>query len=303
MVTLGGAFSQARTPLPGGTLCAMCPQPIVGPRLFGIPATAAPVVAVIRRGPAAWCHLGRWDLTGPVYEPGSWIKGTIYPQKCDLSSDGRWFAYSILKANTDWAAGDIYEAVSRLPWLTALAAWNAGTTYTRGFRFSTRRGESVLGVPDVGDDAPLLAKYGLDLYRPVQFAVERHRGWTESADTPPRPAGRMWDERRKVTMVKPDPATDNGVLLTVSGGYAAFRTMRGYYEPAEYAIEHGNDLTVLDDVQWADWDRNGRLLVATADGRLQIRTFAAGRQEVVWEEDLAPLRPEPEPPPSWAAEY
>lgn len=46
---------------------------------------------------------------------GKLDKGTIYPQKCDVSPDGRWFAASILKANADWPAGDIYEQVSRLP--------------------------------------------------------------------------------------------------------------------------------------------------------------------------------------------
>ena len=33
----------------------------MGPRIFGIPATGSPVVAVLRRGPSDWCHVGRWD--------------------------------------------------------------------------------------------------------------------------------------------------------------------------------------------------------------------------------------------------
>src|SRR5262245_48312523 len=32
------------------------------PRIFCIPATRAPIVAVLRRGPSAWSHLGKWDL-------------------------------------------------------------------------------------------------------------------------------------------------------------------------------------------------------------------------------------------------
>jgi hypothetical protein len=51
----------------------------MGPRIFGIVAQNAPVVAVIRRGPSDWMHLSRWDLETPAYEPGAWLRGTIYP--------------------------------------------------------------------------------------------------------------------------------------------------------------------------------------------------------------------------------
>jgi hypothetical protein len=258
------------------------------------------VVAVIRRGPTDWCHLGRWDLAAGRYEPGAWIRATIYPQKCDLSPDGRWFAASILKPNADWPAGDIYEAVSRLPWLTALAAWNAGTTYTRGIHFADGPGESALGDPDVGDAAPILERYRLDLYRPVQFAVERRRGWVESADTPPRDRGGAWDERRMVTMEKRQPG-DGVWTLLVTGGYGGHRTMPAWYGPAEYALSDGADLEMLGGVQWAEWDQWGRLLVATTSGRLQVRDPRGGAMP--FDADLTRLRPDPQAPPAWAGEF
>ncbi|MGH8892147.1 MAG: hypothetical protein ACRDWY_02395 [Actinomycetes bacterium] len=60
------------------------------PRLFGIPAENAPVVAVLRRGPSDWWHVGVWATDRMAYEPGAWVHGTVYPQRCDLSPDGRW---------------------------------------------------------------------------------------------------------------------------------------------------------------------------------------------------------------------
>ncbi len=273
-----------------------------GPRLFGIPATEAPVVAVIRRGPSDWCHVGCWDVEHDRYKPGSWIKGTIYPQKCDLSPDGRWLAYSAMTHPADWPAGNVYEAVSRLPWLSALAAWNAGTTYTRGIHFTDTPGESTLGAPDVGDASPLLARYGLALYRPVQFNVERRRGWTESTDTPDREAGGPWDETRTVTMEKPQPGSSDWILH-VTGSYPGLRTSPSWHDPAEYAVSNNNDLTILDDVQWADWDDRGRLLLATTSGRLQIRVHGGAATDLVFDHDLAALRPEPQPPPPDATEW
>ena len=267
------------------------------PRIFGIPATRAPVVAVIRRGPSDWCQIGRWDLAAPRFEPGAWLRGTIYPQKCDLSPDGRWLAYSALKYPGNWAAGPIYEAISRLPWLTALAAWEAGTTYTRGVHFDDEAGRSELGEPDVGDAGPCLARFGLSLYRPIQFAVERRRGWEEAAGTPPREAGGPWDEQRQVVMEKWRPG--GGPVLAVEGSYAAFRSMPDKRHPGVYSIRDKDDLDVLEDVQWADWEAAGRLLVATADGRLQIREEST----VVFEEDLARFEPAEVAPPEWATEW
>jgi len=62
-------------------------------------------------------------------------------------------------------------------------------------------------------------------------------------------------------------------------------------------LHSGPDARHLEDVQWADWDARGRLLVATLDGRLQIRDVDGS---VVWEADEADLTPDPAPPPAEA---
>jgi hypothetical protein len=63
-----------------------------------------------------------------------------------------------------------------------------------------------------------------------------------------------------------------------------------------YAVEAGGDLRTLDGVQWADWDARGQLLVATTDGRLQVRDGDAG-ERVAWEVDLSGDEPDPHAPP------
>jgi hypothetical protein len=127
----------------------------MGPRIFGIIALHAPVVAVVRRGPTDWMHVSRWDLETPAYEPGAWLRGTIYPQRCDLSPDGRWFAYIALKASAKWELGPTYIVISRLPWLTALAAWGIGSTWTRGMQFVEDRAVFDVDEPDLGDLGPV----------------------------------------------------------------------------------------------------------------------------------------------------
>jgi hypothetical protein len=197
-------------------------------RLFGIPATRAPIVAVFRRGPTSWSHVGRWDVARGVYESGAWIRASLYPQRCDLSSDGRWLCYFTHKMPGRWKAGSTYVALARLPWLSALAAWGTHGTWTRGAHFVDDPDAWNVGERDEGDAAPCRAKFGLVATRRATFAVERRRGWTETAGTPPREADDVWDERRAsaVTMEKPCPRRDDGVRLRVRGYFAAFREGR-----------------------------------------------------------------------------
>lgn len=278
------------------------------PRIFGLVATAAPVVAILRRGPTEWANVGRLRLDRRHYEAGAWFRGRLFPQKCDLSPDGRWLAYSAHKPGADWAAGEIYEAVSRLPWLDALAAWEAGTTYTRGVHFvDDGRRDNALGDPDVGDLGPLLGHFGLAVTAPVQFAVERRRGWTETAGTAPRPEGGPWDEARSVTMERASPARPDWVLQ-VSGGYAAFRDSPSSRTAAAYELVRGGEVEALD-VQWADWGPEGELIVATLDASLRVVDCGAGGGaseaigEVIFEVDLAADAPAPGPAPSWARSW
>jgi hypothetical protein len=274
----------------------------LGPRLFGIPATRAPVVAVLRRGPSAWSQVGRWDLGRDRYEPGAWIRANLYPQRCDLSPDGRWLCYATLKGGARWSVGPTYMAVSRLPWLAALAAWPTCGTWTRGAHFVERRRTWEVGEPAEGDVRPLRAVLGMALTRPACFAVERRRGWTESEDSPPRDAGDVWDEWRApaVTMEKARPGSRGRLRLAVSGRFAAFREgpLPGHPREVRYELRGPGLALPLGDVQWADWAADGTLLVATRAGRLERRRWTGSEVALLRVvADLAGKAPRPAPAP------
>lgn len=249
-------------------------------------------------------HLGRWDLAGPSYEPGAWLRGTIYPQRCDLSPDGRWFAYFAMKQSAEWELGATYIALSRLPWLNALAAWGIGSTWTRGMEFVEDASVRNVAEPDRGELGRVYERFGLRMSHADSFAVERRRGWTESAGTPPREPNDAWDEARgdRIVMEKPRPGSKESERLTVRGTYAAIRELHGVRTDVRYEIRRGDDAMVLDGVQWADWDAEGRLLAATGDGRLQIRECVE-EVSAVWQADEGSLEPDPAPPPEAASEW
>ena len=278
------------------------------PRLFGIPATRSPVVAILRRGPSDWSQVLRWDPHAGTLDRGSWIRANLYPQRCDLSPDGRFLAYFTLRPAATWAAGPTYIAVSRLPWLTALAAWGACGTWTCGLHFVDNHRTWEVGRPAEGHIEPLRDRYrfGLELTRPPAFAVERRRGWTETSDSPPYDQDLdPWDIRRvpRLTMEKPQPGSTDAAYLTVSGRFAAYRSGQPSWNEVVYTIRHGDVSRRLERVQWADWDQAGRLLVATTTGRLEVRREPWAVTDTAWSVDLGDDRPEPAEPPSIARRW
>ena len=92
------------------------PQALL-PRIFCIPDPSSRVAAVLQKCPRKWWRVGRWDLMSGKCEEGAWFRGTLYPQRCDLSPGGRWLSYFALKSESAWPAGETYNAVARLPWL------------------------------------------------------------------------------------------------------------------------------------------------------------------------------------------
>jgi hypothetical protein len=254
---------------------------------------------VIRRGPSSWSGVGRWDVARGAYEHGAWLRGTLYPQRCDLSPSGEWLCYFALHASATWELGWTYVAISRLPWLHALAAWRTDGTWTRGAHFVPDASVSEVGVPDHGSvDYETLEAGWLAPTPAASYAVERRRGWSEAEGTVPRAADDFWDEHRadSLRLVKPQPGSKGGVRLEVSGRYAAFRS--GSPAPVRYRVaEQGCDVS-LPDVQWADWAREGTLLVATTGGQLERRTAGLWSRPAQIVADLAQEPPEPvEAPP------
>lgn len=271
------------------------------PRIYCLAATRAPVVAVFRRGPANWSQVGRWDLAARRYEPGAWLRGRIFPRRSDLSPDGRYLCYFAHKPTARWAHGEAYVAVSKLPWLTALHVFATCGTWTRGYYFSEDHGGAGR---DESGDTRLPIPYGLRPLPVVQFANERRRGWEEAADSPRRDPSDAWDERRHARLQKRRPG--GGGLLCVErrggpGAFGAGQAVDGLR--VGYWLERDGDVELLDHLQWADWDHEGRLLVATRSGKLQMRSVDGSRPEILFEADLAHDEPDPVPAPAWARQW
>jgi hypothetical protein len=70
-----------------------------------------------------------------------------------------------------------------------------------------------------------------------------------------------------------------------------------------YSLESERGVETLDEVQWADWSHEGKLLAATRSGRLRVSSPGESGLEILFEEDLSVLEPSPIPAPDWAGRW
>jgi hypothetical protein len=89
-------------------------------RIYVIKSPASPVAAVFRRGPSKQVQILKWDMKTDVFTPGQSFKGRIYERRCDVSPSGQYLIYFAAKHKPPLYS---WTAVSKLPYLTALALW------------------------------------------------------------------------------------------------------------------------------------------------------------------------------------
>jgi hypothetical protein len=275
------------------------------PRLHVLPAADSAVV--IRRGPSRWWHILRWRLDAPGVEPGAWFGGQLYPRRSAVSADGKLLGYYALAGKPPpW---DSYLAVSKVPWLHALAAWHWGSTWHWGCEFLSDdrfcTGEAEPTAPDSGSypaglapRPPLPSIDHHDLWRTRDVQSELRRGWVQQLVG----ADEWLSAGSPLMLRRPQPGGSGAALLLVHRGHDF---ARHGVEGADisYALERDGDRSALSDVAWADWDRRGRMLIATVAGELRIAEVTPAGVETVWSHDLSHLEPSPARAPEWARRW
>jgi hypothetical protein len=249
------------------------------PRMYLLLARRAPVGVVFRRGPSRYVELVRWDVERDEFVRGHWFHGRIYERRCDLSPDGELLVYFASKftkrtINSDYTYA--WTAVSKPPWLTALALWPKGDCWHGGGLFRARRRLMLNHRPDQATPHPK--------HRPTQLEVEpnpeargendplyterlRRDGWAEL-----QPWQREWREGTKyggyVTLAPGILARSHGALR-----YRVLleRRIEGYTYREAFRLEGpGGEVPLpAGSLAWLDWDHRGRL-VALQEGRVLV---------------------------------
>jgi hypothetical protein len=309
------------------------PTPVFPCRLSVILAREAPVGVIFRRGPSDWTQIIKWNTDADSFEPGAWFKGRIYPERCDLSPDGSlliYFAlnYAVGRGDEDFPSS--YTAISKVPWLTALAVWPNGGTYYGGGLFETNT--TVWPNPACEFEAlPSYAPQGLEVSYDhrfwdhewhLLFRLERD-GWKVIEPYPPGsvPVYRLLNngELDPSSAYVMEATNPNCPLLThfqtvhqkdtLDGTYSLVMTStydyleQGNRRTFEIRDNQHQEMLLLKDVHWADLDQRGRLVYAK-EGKLFAAVSRRGVEieasELV---DFNSSRPEKTKSPDWARHW
>ena len=108
-------------------------------RLHVVSAKEAPLSVIFRRGPSRNVCTILWDRSTDSFSVGQWLKGRIYERRSDISPDGKYLIYFAM--NGKWSSEGIgtWTAISKVPWLKAIAFFVEVGTYEGGGLFTSNR--------------------------------------------------------------------------------------------------------------------------------------------------------------------
>jgi len=284
------------------------PPRIPPPRLSVLLAREAPRALILRRGPSKWVEVIAWDTQRDTFEHGAWFHGRIYERRSDLSPDGTKLIYFVNKFTSKTVEDEEYTyawtAVSKVPYLTALALWPKGNCWWGGGLFQDnytvflnhRPSEAaphprhppnrlrVISNPDAaGEDDPL---YSQRLTRDG-WVVRQAWRWERIG----------WDGFRTDVpelRVRSHPNTRLAIVLE--------RRLDGLRYREQFALEtpNGRGSVDLGGTDWSDWDQAGRLILLRAGKVWAAPVKGSHIAEPSPLIDLTADRPAPRETPRWA---
>jgi hypothetical protein len=111
---------------------------MVAPRLHILTATETDYAVILRRGPTRQVASIGWHRGTDSFELGQWLHGRIYEHRSDLSPDGRHLIYFAGKGGAPETRAPWWTAISRAPYLHAIAFLPQTSTWCGGGAFTDR---------------------------------------------------------------------------------------------------------------------------------------------------------------------
>ena len=209
----------------------------------------------------------KWDRKKDTFEIGQWFKGRIFERRCDLSPSGTLLVYLAAKHKRPIGT---WTAVSKPPYLTALALWPNMGTWGGGGLFESK--SSLLlhhetnsiklaegfNLPARVMVRPLGYSIGLDEYDSIYHARLLRDGWTL------RQKGEQQKRRtaRRLSWLFAPARIYEKKIFRKKGAHLLQMQLRGIAEkePHWYTLDHevfserGESLFKLPRIGWADWD-------------------------------------------------
>jgi hypothetical protein len=278
----------------------------------------------------------KWQTDADTFEQGQWFKGRVYENKCDLSPDGKLFIYFVFKGSNAQKYPDYgyaWTAISKPPYFIALALWTEYGTWGGGGRFidnktvrisvphdSFHPDHSPLGItvldshseivvkpePNKKDQHPQwqLITPGIDNYEEYKQLVESkgslepYNDWFQLSDREKGSKRDTWFTQNYTPSILRKQLGDY-VLESRHFGYQMHKgDLRKYFMIHNQTGERH----LLSDASWADFDQQGRLVLAK-EGKLFSGTLQNGDLQLTELADFNANKFEPIEAPAWAQKW
>lgn len=250
-------------------------------KLYAILAREAPIAVVFRRGPSRRVLLILWHTDRDQFHEGQWLKGRIYERRCDLSPTGERLIYFAANYKNPFFS---WTAVSKPPFLTALALWPKGDAWGGGGLFENEnkillnhRAEEMklaegFSLPKDVQIEPFGARPGWGEDNPILDARLSRDGWRnieEAKEAVKHSLGAsIWMEFNPPEVwAKPHPklGARHELQMQIQGLH---QRDGPWYVIEHFISDRSNASTVsLGKTSWADWCPSGDLLFAK-EGKL-----------------------------------
>jgi hypothetical protein len=231
-----------------------------------IVARKSPTVVIFRRGPSQWVQLIKWDTDTDTFELGQWFHGLIYEKRCDLSPDGSLLIYFAQKRSTLW-----WTAISKPPFLTALALWPKGQSWDGGGLFKDDKTVLLNHEPSVAKPHPdkmptrlhvILKEGGYGGDEPIFSERLERDGWRRTQEWKGESLGAPFQFRT----VQPEIREKTNGIQKIQ----IIRSKEILDYSDEFSVVSGKSERIpIDAAGWVDWDKKGRLIIAR-EGRVSI---------------------------------
>ncbi|WP_435007555.1 hypothetical protein P12x_004823 [Tundrisphaera lichenicola] len=245
----------------------------IKPRLHVLLASRARIGLVIRRGPSRRVCTMLWDRDRDEFRLGQWLKGRIYERRSDLSPDGEHFLYFAMNGRAASETGGSWTAISRAPYLKAIAlfakgdCWNGGGLFTGSDQYWLNDGPGHTTLRDSGelrrDRKYRPPSLGNNECLGVYYPRLLRDGWGLVSES------RITDDQKIDIFEK--PAWDGWILRKLAHSGSPKANGKGcYWDEHELAHPALPRPIARPDWEWAEvdgerivWAEGGKLLAAT----------------------------------------
>jgi len=237
------------------------------------------------------------------FSEGQWFKGRIYERRCDLSPNGErliYFAANHKKPYFSWTA------VSRPPFLTALALWPKGDAWGGGGLFTSENKIQLnhrASEMEVADDFKLPVNINVTSFgvcsgwgedSPIWETQLQRDGWRNVQDGKvlegSTPSAVYWTFDPPQVWGKQNPRSPKQYELQMH--IHGLHQREGPWYVMEYLVtDEGAPIFTLTETDWADWCPSGDLLFAKGGKLFRLKCSPRrGLAELVKAKELIDLR-------------